>query len=88
MPKEYIDSMDFDIRVVPEGGSEPVLIDRNSIKVSWSKEGYHLGLCVIGDREEDPDGMKAQYINLDRAGVNRLIRFLRQGRNDAFGKDE
>lgn len=29
-----------------------------------------------------------RYIQFDRAGLNRLIRVLRQARDDAFGKDE
>jgi hypothetical protein len=28
------------------------------------------------------------YVQLDRLGINRLIRILRQARDDAFGRDE
>lgn len=91
MPKEYIDSMDHGRYVHFDGedrGKPPThLMDNHSIKVGWSKEGMHVGLAIV-DTEKDVDGFDAQHINLDRQGLNRLIRFLRRARDDAFGKDE
>jgi hypothetical protein len=94
MPKEYIHSMDHgrSVPIVTDGSFEPEAIvlrkmDDDAIKLGWTKEGCHVGLAIV-DTEKDIDGFDAQHINLDRAGINRLIRFLRRARDDAFGKDE
>lgn len=95
MPKEYIYSQDHGreaIIMVDGDGEHPgvpktEVLDTLAIKVGWSKEQEHVGLCVL-DKATDPDGFEAQHINLDRAGLNRLIKVLRQARDDAYGRDE
>lgn len=90
MPKEYIYSMDHGKKALLDGSDqEPEwrVLDEDAIKLGWSKEGEHVGMAVV-DMAKDPDGFDAQYINLDRAGINRLIKFLRRARDDAFGRDE
>lgn len=53
----------------------------------------HGFLSEIGLEEENPAAMlrlaqlTPRYIQMDRAGLNRLISTLRQARDDAFGKD-
>lgn len=93
MPKEYINCQDFDRRyplVNPDGSpsgemSQP---DYTAGRVTWSREGEHVALSIV-DFEKDPDGMAegVQYLNLNRAGINRLIQTLRRARDSAFGAD-
>lgn len=112
MPKEFIHSRDFGRTVTvadSEGNVELAEIDRDAVKVGWSKESEHVELAVlqsvdgafiehgfvseVGLEEDDPEAMlrlarlTPRYIQLDRAGLNRLIRTLRQARDDAFGQD-
>lgn len=81
-----------------EGRTEMREMDHDSIKLSWDKEHGQVILAVL-DFEKDPDGLgplssddkdrpPVKHISLDRQGVNRLIRFLRRARDDAFGRDE
>lgn len=95
MPKEYIRSENHG-RLVPflldgsdaaEQRTEMREMDRDSIKLGWSRESSHVQLAVV-DFEKDPDGFEAKHISLDRDGCNYLIRFLRRARDTAFGKDE
>lgn len=82
MPKEFVDS-----RYLKEGFESEV------IKVGWSKESEHveMAICEIKSGEvveHGYDGETPRYIQLDRTGLNRLIRILRRARDDAFGRDE
>lgn len=75
-----------------------VPLDSSAVKVGWSKEAGHVEMAVVqcidgvfvehgfqaGDYE---DVNPPQYIQLDRRGINRLIRQLRKARDDAYGKD-
>ena len=81
--------------------SEPTT---TAVKVGWSKEQEHVEIAVVRsiegafvehdwETENEEDGSVEVtpgplYIQMDRAGLNRLIRTLRQARDDAFGKDE
>lgn len=68
---------------------EPVALDDSAIKVGWAKGLGAVEIAVVrdrdGSRDSDPDAWHSQ---MDRAGLNRLIRTLRRARDDAFGKDE
>lgn len=61
----------------------------NFVQVGWNK---HVGTVDIVTREGGdfaaPDERGGFSVNLDRAGVNRLIRSLRTARDAAFGRDE
>lgn len=48
-------------------------------EVSWGRGRYVQLATVHGD-----DGL---YVDLDRAGINRLIRSLRKARDQAYGAD-
>lgn len=93
MPKEYIYSENHGREAVifeeTAEGQVPrtEVLDWDAVKVSWSKESDSLQIAVV-DYAKDPDGFEARHISLDRNGANRLVRFLRRGRDDAFGKDE
>jgi hypothetical protein len=80
-------------QVIGRGNQVPV------VDVVWNREGTVQVVSKVqdadggrwaGDYEQVPychftDGM---YIDLDRAGINDLIRKLRRARNQAFGPDE
>lgn len=82
---------------VEDGKPLPVTMhkmDDDAIKLAWDKTYGGVSLTIV-DTEKDPDGLGSiidepdvRTINLDRTGVNRLIRFLRRARDDAFGRDE
>ena len=62
-----------------------------SIEVGWGRESSHVQLGTVvhdlaGNRVSDvtKDGM---FVQLDRSGINRLIRSLRKARDQAFGPD-
>ncbi len=67
------------------------------VEVLWNREG---GYVQVVSRAEDADGGRwagdspdthftdGMYIDLDRQGINKLIRNLRRARDQAFGRDE
>ena len=93
MPKEYINCADFGARVplvVEEG--KPVefgVMDTTAVKVGWTRDRDHVELAVVeckGGAFADMDE-RTRYLQLDRDGLNRLIRTLRKARDQAFGSD-
>lgn len=82
MPKEIIWSR-YGSEV--EGEPEPVA------QVGWSREASHVELGVVKtgvDPTDADDPKNGLYIQLDRDGINRLIRTLRTARDQAYGRDE
>jgi hypothetical protein len=92
MPKEYIECADFGRRVpivVEEGKpAEFATLDTVAAKVGWTRDRGHVELAVVRCTEGAYDDFDARYMQLDRAGLNRLIRTLRKARDAAFGRDE
>lgn len=43
---------------------------------------------AIGETDEDDRVWESQWLDLDRHGINELIRKLRRARDAAFGRDE
>jgi len=60
------------------------------VKVGWSREAGHVELATIRDEgqtlEPGPES-NGWFAQLDRDGINRLIRVLRKARDAAFGSD-
>lgn len=62
-------------------------------EIRWSREAEYVQVATtlveIADHmpvtKEVSGGW---YLNLDRTGINDMIRFLRRARDQAFGKDE
>ena len=81
MPKEYINNRYFgqDVDGAP--------IDESAVKVGWSREAEHVEVAVIRDYGLGGDGSGDWHAQMDRAGLNRLIRALRKARDAAFGAD-
>lgn len=80
MPKEFIiDSEEID-------EAEP-----SGLRIGWSKEAEHVQVATIApdgyELDPTPEG-NGWFVTLDRRGINRAIRALRQARDDAYGKDE
>lgn len=59
---------------------------RRGVQVGWVKgRSVELGVALFDPSREQPsDGI---FISLDRDGIQRLIRSLRDGRDAVYGKD-
>ena len=90
MPKETVRSTEW-----PEqAGADPGY--RDEVTVNWSNftDGWLQVATIRAEPvESSPDApahfghSNGLYVNLDRNGVNRLIRALRKARDRAFGAD-
>lgn len=56
----------------------------NQVDVGWHPDGVQIGTIDINR----PHGENGWFVDLDRAGTNRLIRILRRARDSAYGRDE
>lgn len=54
------------------------------IQVGWTR-GLDVQLGVLVEKDVHPDVVR--YADLDREGINKLIRTLRKARDQAFGSD-
>lgn len=87
MPKEIVYG---EMRVPAELGEKPV------VEVGWNREHGSVQivskvLSAIGGRFVEDEGIHytdGMYVDLDRRGINDLIRHLRRARDSAFGRDE
>lgn len=89
MPKERTDGCELPYGDDGDG--------RSIVEVSWSREAEYVQIVskVVnrydGDRFVKDEGIHytdGMYVNLDRRGINDLVRNLRRARDQAFGKDE
>lgn len=83
MPKEFI----FD-RVSPyiEGKNKTPLVE-----VSWQRDLEDVQIVGYARNPETLETIgreEAQFVTLDRYGINQMIRVLRRARDQAFGRDE
>lgn len=87
MPKEV---------VYGEMLSETELGEKPIVEVGWNREGGYVQIVskvisVIGGRLAEDEGIHYTdgiFVNLDRRGINALIRNLRRARDQAYGRDE
>jgi hypothetical protein len=89
MPKEYIYDENYQQTALldsPDSNTpaEEHVLTTAHMKVTWGRDTY-VQTAIVAD--DDPDGMEAQHLSLDRAGINRLIRTLRKARDQAYGTD-
>lgn len=94
MPKEYVESAyygQFATETDKKGRSINTPLDPCRVRVGWTKDHGHVELATVAEDgrvlEPGPDA-NGWFIQLDRHGVNRLIRVLRRARDDAAGRDE
>lgn len=90
MPKEYISGQYV---FFENEESEP---EQSVVCVKWSRETGDLQIVtrlkeaeVFYSEKDDPMPVRyGWYVDLDRKGINDLIRVLRRARDQAFGRDE
>ena len=97
MPKEIIHSRYEGTlsRVLDEDGNwietDPSRVTPEPfLTVGWGRESQHVQVATLaGGDYDEVDGNKRPgvYVQLDRDGINRLIRSLRKARDAAFGAD-
>lgn len=67
------------------------------VDVRWNREGGYVQIVTKAERadggriaDDSPDTHVTDgfYVDLDRAGINGVIRNLRRARDQAFGRDE
>lgn len=85
MPKENVigvDSGDLELRVQVGWGNHPAgFVQVSSVEQSQNPNAEYA-MTLAG---KPVDGW---YVNLDRNGINRLIKVLRKARDQAYGRDE
>lgn len=95
MPKE-IAFNNREFIQLPDGSEVPVTDDlmgkghqivRRGAIVRWTRDLNIVELGVAKIEVSAHSEAEAHYLDLDRAGVNRLIRSLRKARDQAFGAD-
>ncbi len=89
MPKEYIGNACYE--VYDEAGNKVDHERERAVEVRWHghDHGGYVSVATLADKtnETDVEGTNGQYVELDREGVNCLIRVLRRARDHGFGKD-
>jgi len=92
MPKEKIDGRDTALHEVVDGEDDP---GHPLVEVRWNRwpDGYvsivtRLSNCEVSPPGEDILASYGFYVELDRDGINEVIRKLRRARDQAFGRDE
>lgn len=90
MPKEYVDDC-WDFGECVDANGDPMESPPQfRVKVGWNKETGDVQIATVNENE-DVDRFSAEaglHVNLDRRGINALIRHLRHARDQAFGRDE
>lgn len=94
MPKEVVRAAP-DVEMSVRGSEEVV---HPVCEVRWSREGSHVQVVTRALEREfgfDPSSPETEipvgygyFVDLDRQGINALIRNLRRARDQAFGRDE
>ena len=58
------------------------------LELGWDRAGFvHVAALAGGDYDEPNHPRPGYSVQLDRSGINRLIRDLRKARDQAFGAD-
>ncbi len=55
-------------------------------EVGWSRDKY-VQIATVNTGEPELAEVRGWHVDLDREGINRLIRTLRKARDQAFGAD-
>lgn len=87
MPKEIV--LSHGPQFFNEDGREVPQDQQGLVQVGWSREVEHVQVVTMS---RDPVTFETKwegfYVDLDRSGINALIRNLRRARDQAFGRDE
>ena len=57
-----------------------------SVELKWNREQY-VQIATVNTGEPQLAEVRGWFADLDRAGINQLIRALRKARDQAFGSD-
>jgi hypothetical protein len=90
MPKEIINSR-YHGQELPGLNGAPVEVEATFAHIGWTKDLDHVEIAVLNgavDTEDPNDSRRGWFMQLDRSGINRMIRALRSARDQAFGRDE
>jgi hypothetical protein len=92
MPKEKINGVESGPFEVADGEDDP---GHPLVEVRWNRwpDSYvsvvtRLSNCELSPPGQDILASYGFYVELDRDGINDVIRKLRRARDQAFGRDE
>lgn len=86
MPKEQIENPYWGRSPKQVDGGPKLKENYSKVVVGWTKLQCAAQIGVVPDNEyANPE--QQQWMDLDREGINRLIRALRKARDESFGKD-
>jgi hypothetical protein len=92
MPKEYVHDAHYGAEYVSyglDGTPTPIPSPMTfQVKVGWNKETGDVQIATVNEDAEPFSAAGGLHVNLDRQGINDLIRHLRRARDQAFGRDE
>ena len=83
MPKEII--LNARVGFPDEDSREPL------VELSWQRDLEYVQIATFARHPESKETIgrdDAQFVTLERHGINKMIRVLRKARDQAFGKDE
>lgn len=80
---------------MPKTNINDLVVDGFRAEVSWRPDGdvqvatvnQNSPLTLKDDEASEPYRFDGWHVTLDRVGINRLIRALREARDAAFGAD-
>lgn len=81
MPKEYV----FSTLCLPEMEGHPASLPFRC-SVRWGRDEGDIQIATVD--ENDGDDGSGFFVDLDRRGINDLIRLLRKARDQSCGRDE
>lgn len=80
--------------VYPPCPNPDAVADRR-VEVGWHNGGVQIATTVLTNpttplvgEVNEPEWKSDAYVDLDRHGINNLIRALREARDKAYGRDE
>ncbi len=81
--------------VYPPCPTPDTVADRR-VEVGWHNGGVQIATTAlvnpttltVDNAVAEPEWKSDSYVDLDRAGINTLIRALREARDKAYGRDE
>jgi hypothetical protein len=91
MPKEITESRYYGQEIPDlQNPGQLVQTECSYAHVGWTKDRDHVEVAVLSrDKPTFPgDTSGGWFVQLDRAGINHLIRSLRKARDQSFGRDE
>lgn len=84
MPKEVVRNYS---RAIGHDGAV-IEDDRFQAEVHWSRDMYvQVATVKLAEDFGESGKVEGWFVELDRSGINRLIRILRKARDQAFGAD-